>query len=362
MTTDQSAAPRGVRAMRGKWQIIYQVEGERIYETLPLLATEKNLKAAVRIRSEKIAQRRYGQPPNREDQEDRSHRTFTSVAQAYLDATEVKQSTRNSYRDSLNNYWLPYFHKLDIKDVSTPGIRQADREIEWPSVKTRKNSATALRQVFSFAVEEGYIADNPALRLRIRRGQNPKPTPDPYTPEDRDKLLNWLVANASQTVHAYYQLAFFSGMRTGELLALTWEDYDGKSFMVSKSRTRREIVSTKTDETRRVLIPSFVAATIGALPSRFKREFVFLNQYERPYLSGYHLNQVFTEAHKKTNVPRSSSPNYPWRHTYASIGLTRGLEPAFLAHQLGHNLKVFLDSYAKWINSEGDLEMLERMK
>jgi integrase len=132
--------------------------------------------------------------------------------------------------------------------------------------------------------------------------------------------------------------------------------------MVNKARTRRKIVTTKTGQSRRVLIPEFVCKVVNSLPSRFKKDHVFLNQYDRPYLSGYHLNQVFTEAHEATGVVRSKSPNYPWRHTYASIGLTRGLEPAFLAKQLGHNLIVFLDSYARWMNREEDRERLNRLR
>ena len=185
-----------------------------------------------------------------------------------------------------------------------------------------------------------------------------KPKADPYTIKERDALLNWLKEHASNTTYAYFLLAFGSGMRTGELLALRWDDYDGRSFMVERSRTRGEIVTTKTDETRKVLLTDKVCGVIGGLPSRFKRGYVFLAQRDKPYQSGYHLNQVFTKAHDRTNTPRSTSPNYPWRHTYASIGLISGLEPAFLAKQLGHSLSVFETTYAKWIDRDEDREKL----
>jgi integrase len=56
-------------------------------------------------------------------------------------------------------------------------------------------------------------------------------------------------------------------------------------------------------------------------------------------------------AHDATGVRRSSSPNYPWRHTYASIGLTNGAEPAWLAKQLGHSLQMVHGVYATWIRT-----------
>ncbi|MDB5774030.1 MAG: hypothetical protein JWP38_163 [Herbaspirillum sp.] len=48
------------------------------------------------------------------------------------------------------------------------------------------------------------------------------------------------------------------------------------------------------------------------------------------------------------------------RHTYATIGLMSGVNPAFLAKQLCHSLEVFFKVYAKWINGEDDArEMLK---
>ena len=154
--------------MRGKLQIVYQVNGKRRFETLPLTLSERNMRAAATIRANRIAESKYGKSEPASMAVDPVHEgSFAEVAQAYLNAREVKESTRNSYRDSLNNYWLTELGYLDIADISAPRIRQLDREIEWPSIKTRQNAATALRQVFTFAVEEGYIVDNPSLRLVV---------------------------------------------------------------------------------------------------------------------------------------------------------------------------------------------------
>ena len=63
------------------------------------------------------------------------------------------------------------------------------------------------------------------------------------------------------------------------------------------------------------------------------------------------LNKKLREAHAKIGVRHRSGP-YPWRHTYASIGLTCGADPAWLADQLGHSLQMFYNTYSKWIKSE----------
>jgi integrase len=49
---------------------------------------------------------------------------------------------------------------------------------------------------------------------------------------------------------------------------------------------------------------------------------------------------------------------YSTRHTYATLGLMSGANPAFLAKQLGHSLEMFFNVYADWINgSDDDREM-----
>ncbi len=45
---------------------------------------------------------------------------------------------------------------------------------------------------------------------------------------------------------------------------------------------------------------------------------------------------------------------YNCRHSYASIGLSEGLQPAFLASQLGHTLEVFYRTYATWIDDDSN--------
>src|SRR5690625_7894973 len=47
---------------------------------------------------------------------------------------------------------------------------------------------------------------------------------------------------------------------------------------------------------------------------------------------------------------------YTPRHTYATIMLEEGVNPAYAAEQLGHSLQMFFQIYAKWINKQKTLE------
>lgn len=42
------------------------------------------------------------------------------------------------------------------------------------------------------------------------------------------------------------------------------------------------------------------------------------------------------------------------RHTYATLCLRCGMNPAFIAGQVGHSVQILLSTHAKWISSPYD--------
>ncbi len=66
--------------------------------------------------------------------------------------------------------------------------------------------------------------------------------------------------------------------------------------------------------------------------------------------------RVWGRLLKLTSVPHRRPYNV--RHTRATEMLTAGLNPAFSARQLGHDVNVYLTVYATWISGADDaLEM-----
>ncbi len=52
---------------------------------------------------------------------------------------------------------------------------------------------------------------------------------------------------------------------------------------------------------------------------------------------------------------------YDTRHTYATMCLMAGMNPAFIANQLGHSVQMLLSTYAKWMNSDADRAELDKL-
>ncbi|MNJ24871.1 hypothetical protein D3C77_193000 [compost metagenome] len=53
---------------------------------------------------------------------------------------------------------------------------------------------------------------------------------------------------------------------------------------------------------------------------------------------------------------------YNCRHTYATMCLMAGMNPAFIANQLGHSVQMLLSTYARWINSSTDWSELGKLE
>jgi integrase len=189
----------------------------------------------------------------------------------------------------------------------------------------------------------------------MKLGGHQRHQPDPFTREERDAIMAWMLGKPQGL---YFRTAFATGMRSGELIALEWSQYQGDSLRVHQSRVRGRRKDTKTHRERRVYLPTWLTAELDAHGTRPAQGAIFLNQYGRAYQKPDKLNRVFRRCLTELAIRPRRGP-YPWRHTYASIGISEGAEPAFLARQLGHALETFYGTYAQWLSQDQDLAQRE---
>ena len=91
---------------------------------------------------------------------------------------------------------------------------------------------TVLRKIFRYAFEDEVIMRNPVDLISLPK--SPMPDIEPLTVEE----ANYLLEHANGWYRNYLAMAFYTGMRVGELLALKWSDVD---FNKRKIHVRRSI-------------------------------------------------------------------------------------------------------------------------
>jgi integrase len=147
---------------------------------------------------------------------------------------QFKKSTLIGYRGSLRKWIIPNLGHYPINEITGAMIHELIYEkIQKVSMNGRKGILKHFKRILTMAVEEGIINRNPALGIVIK------------VPEANQHVLNktevdTLLFEAKKRDHPYFNhwvMAIMTGMRTGELHALTWTDidFDNKVIAVTKS-------------------------------------------------------------------------------------------------------------------------------
>lgn len=282
-------------------------------------------------------------------------KTFYEVWQLYLKYNQSNKQTKNTYSNILTHHWY-MFKELPIDEITVHMVLEELYNKDL-SDKYINQILIPLRGVFNLAVMFEYITKNPIDNIKNRKIQHE--LPDPFTKEEMDKILNYLKVHSSKNCYLFYELSFWTGLRPSEVLALTANDITDKGLYIHKSRVQGyEKKVTKTKVSRLVLFNDRSLHIINQLP---KSGYLFtVPDTLRPYRDNAHFRYYFKQALLDREI--RLRPSYNTRHTYATLLLMNGVNPMFVANQLGHSLVMLTNRYARWINSNQDKLELDKIK
>jgi len=368
--------PRGVTIREHKsvksLQIEFTYRGVRCRESLRLEPTTANIRYAEGLRSE-IQRKIVSESFKYQDYFPDSPRaalfghvvrrtTLGDLLKAQLTGYEhaaanghISPSTLNGYRKIINGHLLPQFAATEVRLLAPSTVR------EWVSslgvtAKTARNVLSVLRSVLDDAVNDELISQNPLDKIALKKLLTMTAKKSEYTVDPFDNLeIEAIVATATGQARNLFQFAFWSGLRTSELIGLEWGDID---WIHGTVRVQRAVVvktekGTKTSAgTRDVMMLPLARAALQA-------------QKEHTFLAGarvFHNPRTGTEWEtdaqirktcwtpvlKKAGV-RYRNP-YQTRHSYASRLLSAGENPWWVSKQMGHvDVEMVFRHYGKWI-------------
>lgn len=380
--TSRKTLPQGVRIRNGAIQISFERNKKSYNITLPHPPTAEGISTASKIRSELITKAEWGILTDIDIAKAKGVQIeentvivgggvlFQEVAQQYLRHCEANLDTKQDYRSALQKHWMPDLALVPIHEITTAMIKDIIIDREFKTAKTLNNCLVPLRGVFQTAVQERFISSNPLDVIKNKKIQ--VDDPDPFTRDEMNALLNWLDINLIDDNHfyyLYYELAFWTGCRPSELIALRWDDIDwfNNTLRINKSRVRGvEKSVTKTHTARTVYLNDRSRRALDTLkqiiPSIAKTEFedyvLVCPETKEAFFNEKPPRLRLVEAMKGCNIRHR--PAYNARHTYATMLLMDGVNPVFVANQLGHSLQMLMKRYGKWIH--GDKNRLEMAK
>lgn len=340
---------KGLRWHGNGWQARTKVQGKAHATTFHFPHNEAGLARAVKAREQWVKELSQGIEKGKGIAP-----FFSTLAQDWLNQQDLQRATLLSYTHILNRYWMPIFGTVRVDQIRAGQIREILKDTGTSS-KTRRNLLGPLRGVMQLAIEEEYITGNPVDAVKVKRHQ--KPVIERFTQREKQRILDRLTGDP----HLYFSLAFGTGMRPSEILALDWADFDGERIRVSKAIVRRRLKPcTKNYEVRSVLVTGTLLELLRTHPRRLIGGAMFKNSFGRHHLDTDEFNGPWRKALEEARIPYRIP--YVCRHTRAGELLTAGVEPAYAAKQLGHSVEMFFRTYSAWLNDLRDDEQKKLME
>jgi len=329
------------------WYFVTKVNGKRIRKALSQSITE-----ARRIRDEYLREiLLHGDIQRPKDKPGRVP-LFGEIAQEWVQiiSQEIKTSTLEDYRYTMNRYVLPEFGNRPIALINYLEIKKFVSNLTC-SHKRKNNVLVPMRSVFKHAFLSEIIDKNPMDRIKNLKIE--KPDIHPLSMEEVRKVLE----SVSSRYRNFFIVAFFTGMRFGEMAALKWRNVDFRLGVIKVRETRvlGEEGRPKTKKSSRDI--KMLAPVIEAMRDQMKETvgkteagYVFLNQYGKPVEPMPTNFHVWKPALKKAGLePR---PLYQTRHTFATLMLDAGEHPGWVQKMMGHEtMQMIYEKYYSYIKS-----------
>lgn len=280
-----------------------------------------------------------------------------SVLRSYESSmtTKRKALVGRSVLDELGARKLADVTRVELQDL-------ADRLIAGgldPS--TVRNCLMPLRALFRRAFSRNEVAVNPttALELPAVRGRRERYA----SPDEAERLIGIL----AKRDRALWSVAFYAGLRLGELLALTWDDVDlavgvirvrrsydqrSRQFVEPKSRAGRRDVPVAS-VLRDALVEHKMATrddglVFGRSPDEPFSASAVTARAKRAWLTAERKRKAAVEAGEEnaSTVPVVPIGLHEARHTYASLMIAAGVNAKALSTYMGHSsISITLDRY-----------------
>lgn len=268
---------------------------------------------------------------------------------------------RDTAIQSRAGWWTEEHGTVKLSRVTRAWVRERRRELETtPAVRymgknrdakdlgrprspaTVNRYMAALSQALTWAVNEGWIADNPARTAG--RKTEPRGRIRFLSDEERGRLLTACDASPWAGLGLLVRLALSTGARRGELLGLTWRDINLKAGTATLHDTKNGEARTLT------LVPAVVERfKVWSKVRRLDSELVFPARGKAGVTKAFAIERPWKEALAEAGV--NDFRFHDLRHSAASYLAMNGATLLEIADVLGHRTLQMVQRYSHLSNA-----------
>lgn len=268
---------------------------------------------------------------------------------------DLAASSRLRYRQMANRHINPHIGGMIVEKLQAIHIRALiDRLAEdGAGLRTQEYAFATIRRAMTMAVRLDLAAMNPCSKV-----EPPKSKPKPVDPPNAEKLSAILTAASTSPYYALFVLAATTGLRQGELFALSWDDIDLERGLLTVRHSLEEVLGRlaikepKSESGRRPVKLSVVA--VDALHEHRKQQMAS-GKAGSPWLftdtNGGFLRKSNFERRVWNPIRKEAGAEnarfHDIRHSHTSLLLRERVPAKVIQHRLGHStIKLTMDTYS----------------
>ena len=295
--------------------------------------------------------------------------TFESFVGLYREdiGARIKETTWETKDSIIDNKLIPYFGKKCISDIKPKDVIKWQNEMMNYRDKNGKPYSPVylktlhnqLSTIFNHVAKFYGLSENPATKAGNMGKANNKEK-EFWT---KDEYMKFIDEMLDKPISFYaFEMLYWTGMRLGELLALTPSDFDfeRKTVSISKSyqRIRKKdiITSPKTEKSNRVInMPDFLCEEF----KEYIDSFYDVSDNDRIFpISKSYLHHEMDRGAKAAGVKRI--PIRSIRHSHISLLIDLGFSAVAIADRVGHESIDITYNYAHMFPS-AQLDMANKL-
>lgn len=290
--------------------------------------------------------------------------TLKQMYDEYIRAktSEVRESSLSKDKKTLEIYVLEKLGNFQVKKLTAPILQNWKNEIEELRLKngkalmlrTKQNIYSTFRALLNWGIKMDYLTQNILVKVgnfKSSDGITKKPI-EFYTAEEYRLFAEAARSEAEKSnvvkewdYYVFFSIAFYTGMRKGEIHALKWSDIDGQYITVSRSITQklkgadRETPPKNRSSIRTLQMPLPLIKILEEHKVRYMNYKGFSDDFRicggvrsLRDTSVENKNQLFSKLAKLKKIRI-----HDFRHSHVSLLANEGINIQEIARRLGHS-------------------------
>lgn len=294
---------------------------------------------------------------------------FEAFAYEWLEESKIHWKISHFKNVSMifERYLIPEFGKFNLDEISRAHIIKYRAGILEPKRSSKKQLSndwinhvmTPLRGILKEASLR-YDFQTPFNNIKPLKVVKTKI--EPFSLKEVQQLLKYVRSDFRN----YYTVRFFTAIRTAEIDGLKWEyvNFDRNEITIHETLVDGNVETPKTATSYRNIQLSRVV--VDALKTQFKitgkNTYVFCDKKGNPLDHRNITKRVWYPTLEELSFKRRRP--YQTRHTCATLWLSAGENPEWIAKQMGHSTtKMLFEVYSRYVpnNTRQDGSAFDRL-